>query len=221
MPIAMPLLGFILVLLSTVHTYYLSPNPWATIAPTTVPLANMTQAAMLLPRQRGGGEVRTIYANGQFLDDKYASYFACAPKPTSSAALPAPSSTAPPPPPPPPLPPAIPSPPPNPDLDCYLLGTVKPEGAIFDIATGRDYVTTTCAKSTPYGITKTDKQLPKSSLGKAVTLSVEAQLNAAPLGRPPIFDKSGCIDHFNTILDGCKSSNEAAFCRVANCRIAS
>ncbi|KAL8927721.1 MAG: hypothetical protein Q9208_002136 [Pyrenodesmia sp. 3 TL-2023] len=91
----------VIFLLALTNAYYLSPNPWTT-NPTTIAASptNTTQAAPLLPRQDPNlpsGGVLTIYANGAFLDEKYAEYFACgapssSPAPFTTAVLP-PSST--------------------------------------------------------------------------------------------------------------------------------
>ncbi|KAL8933827.1 MAG: hypothetical protein Q9211_005561, partial [Gyalolechia sp. 1 TL-2023] len=104
-------LALLITISNTAYSFYISSNPW-TVTPTQSPAANITQAPNFLFRRQDLGSQdapTTIYANGQFLDPSFASYFGCAPSSTTSE---------PPPPPPPPSPSSDTGVPPSANPNC-------------------------------------------------------------------------------------------------------
>ncbi|KAI4157850.1 MAG: hypothetical protein L6R39_000579 [Caloplaca ligustica] len=195
-------LAFIVAFLSAVDALYMSPNPWTSTLSSVS--ANITQAAMLLPRQDGGGTT-TIYANGKFLDDYYASLFSCAPTPTSSEAPPPPPASSSPPP---LLPPSAPSLPPGSLLTCYDENTPT-EGdkkgskhVEFNKATMREFVDKGCS-----GKYKRDgKEFYEDRLQPS---AIEGRNNLQRVQANPYRDKAKinreeCSDYFQGIFDNCK-----------------
>lgn len=221
----------IFLLLAFTNAYYLSPNPWTTTTTIAWP-TNTAQAATLLPRQdlslRSGGVI-TIYANGAFLDEKYAKYFACGASSSSSAAafttavLP-PSSTEEAP---------IPAPtPPKPGegstcntifgiVDIELQKGSDPGSFLQDDM--RDLFTDACDDASRYPISNKnlDKTYKNGRNDNKETRLVAAARSAEPGGTPPSvnFDKGRCKDNFEGLLEFCECFFPRRACVRARCSL--
>ncbi len=215
-PFAILLLTFTLT-----NAYYLSPNPWTTTA-TAACANNTTLAATLLPRQDpspGSGNDVTIYADGAFLDSKYAEYFACGgsqPAAFTTAVLPpAPFTTA-------VLPPSsteeepVPAPTPNkpsPDITCNtadgIVNVLLDKGskpASFPRNKMKDLFTDGCNERPRYPIEyKRHATYFHDDDLISATLIAEAR-TGDPLLLPYTvrFDKKKCKANFGGILDLCE-----------------
>lgn len=212
----MSLFSLFMMFLAIANAFYISPNPWTT---TTAPV-NTTQAAMLLAR-RDRGSLSTIYANGQFLDSAYASFFSCALRPTSTSTSPSPRPTqAPPPNPesgtglPPPLPaPATPTPSaPGSDSTCNpgdkIIDIDLPIGskpATYSKDDMRDLFTDACNHASHYPIDGKHKDHTYSNQNGGVKVRLTCWATSSQgNNNKVVFDKGRCKDNFEGLLDFCE-----------------
>ncbi|KAL8909700.1 MAG: hypothetical protein Q9207_000009 [Kuettlingeria erythrocarpa] len=204
------------------NAYYLSPNPWITTA-TAASANNTTLAATLLPRQdppRGSGNDVTIYADGAFLDSKYAQYFACGgsqpaafttavlpPAPFTTAVLPSSSTEEE------PVPAPTPSEP-SAEIKCNTVDRITDRKlekgshpASLPKDAMKDLYTDNCNKESRYPID--DKRdgvyLQQDNHLRSKTLIVKAW-TVDPLLLPYTvrFNKKRCKENFGGLLDVCE-----------------
>ncbi|KAL8938109.1 MAG: hypothetical protein Q9216_004066 [Gyalolechia sp. 2 TL-2023] len=195
--------------LATVNAFYITPNPWTVATPTTTqPLAaNITQSPKLLFRRQelpgAGDSPTTIYANGEFLEPRFASLFNCAPSSTSSE-------------PPPPPPPPSPTPdddddnPPGAQPECntadHLNGIELERDAkisSFDKDDMADLFEDQCGRNNQHYPINEHKDIEYVDDEPKVRLVMDAR---AQDGRPdPLdFDDDACVEDFHRILDNCE-----------------
>ncbi|KAI4173522.1 MAG: hypothetical protein LQ343_002860 [Gyalolechia ehrenbergii] len=190
---------------ATVNALYISPNPW-TVSATQSLAANITQAPTLLFRRQdlpgAGGSPTTIYANGQFLDPSYASFFDCTSSPTSSEPPPSP-----PPPPPSPTPDKPPGAQPNCNTHDHLNEVELERGATISSFVKddmRDLFEDQCHRKNQHFPITEHKDIGYVVKVPKVRLVMDAR---AEDGTPdPLkFDADACVEDFHRVLDNSKS----------------
>ncbi|KAL9593420.1 MAG: hypothetical protein Q9219_007560 [cf. Caloplaca sp. 3 TL-2023] len=210
-------------LLAFSRAYYLSPNPWnilptKTLPSLSTPTSPLTTAAAqkIFPRQVVGGspnknEPKTVYANGQFLDETFASLFGCSSSsPPSPSPSPSPSpdpddaqpGTAPPPPPPP-------SPTPTPITECNTADHIidvdfaqEEQITIFPATDAEDLFEDQCGRKKQHYPVHEHKDHQYAGF-KKVRLTMDARSNLPGGLRGDEYTVVSCRAGFGTVLKDC------------------